>query len=645
MDIRTILADHGLVEASSSSGFSTGTDFADVEQQLNNLDQYLKQSFRDGLIEEMEAKKIESYINTLNDYSQRIQERYDFVLNNESLKDGPVKQELLDAKAAYDSNYFDLLTTISAAIKDGVSTAEEGKQVDTQYRVLMDSTSRLERAMEAALYAIINERSTVAETNAKEYAASIMGQLAVDGLLSGAEREYVQDKIIAMVGFVVPATGDLPDMSTLEASKKGEIYSVRKQAVSVGIGVDDAAYNGLETAYNNLRTYLNTLSPRAWDTGSDVGVKVDKELWTDAWTGYYNALFDLKQAITEKLNGRVTETENKYDSDISDPENGLVTRMNNAESKISDGEIINTVVNSIEYQLSLDQKANSTDLADYASLADLTQATQELYDNFDAQIGGLDFSYVTASQLSQRADELSIQFRSSGGINLLKNSTGFAGLDFWSVTGTADTIQNAELDARGATSGFILNEGTLRQTFLVTSGIYTVSTLVKKGAEGSGYIKVSDDTQSFAVPFNAGTEYDYTKYSINISPTGNQITVELYGDAASGIIFTSNMANIGPEPLQWQHSPGELYNTNVLMDMNGVRVMSSVYKGYTAITPEEFAGYAEVDGQMTKIFTLNKEVTEMTKTHVDSEIAMGSIKILPINTATYNGWAFVPSDE
>jgi hypothetical protein len=107
------------------------------------------------------------------------------------------------------------------------------------------------------------------------------------------------------------------------------------------------------------------------------------------------------------------------------------------------------------------------------------------------------------------------------------------------------------------------------------------------------------------------------------------------------------MFNTGQVALQWQHSAGEVYNTNVLMDMNGVRVVSNQYEGYTAITPEEFAGYAEVYSQdtgqveMQRVFTLNKDVTEVAKLDAEHEINMTPIKIVPVNSATVNGWAFV----
>jgi hypothetical protein len=109
------------------------------------------------------------------------------------------------------------------------------------------------------------------------------------------------------------------------------------------------------------------------------------------------------------------------------------------------------------------------------------------------------------------------------------------------------------------------------------------------------------------------------------------------------------MLNVGENPLQWQHSHGEVYNTNVQMNLNGIKVINGQTKGYTIMSPQEFSGYAEVlDGNnqpvMQRVFTLNGATTEVTQLDVDTEIKMSTVKILTINTGTNKGWAFI-ADE
>ena len=85
--------------------------------------------------------------------------------------------------------------------------------------------------------------------------------------------------------------------------------------------------------------------------------------------------------------------------------------------------------------------------------------------------------------------------------------------------------------------------------------------------------------------------------------------------------------NIGSLPLQWSLSPGETYNTNVRIDVNGVTVFNNtVPNSYTAMTPYEFAGYW--NGQ--KVFWMNKEEFNIYKGVIESELIIGNMKIVKV---------------
>lgn len=331
----------------------------------------------------------------------------------------------------------------------------------------------------------------------------------------------------------------------------------------------------------------------------------------------------------------------------------LVQTVQEVSLRTTESSIISTVRESQEYEADMTSKANTTDLESYTTKDDLGQAVDELGNTIDEKIDAIDFSpYATTSEVEQTAEALDFKFSSSGGVNLLKNSVGYSGSDFWTMktdldsygrpSGIFDTIQGGELDERGVGSGFMLDGVSLKQSISNLPQFHTLSFQVKKGSAGSGYVKISYDDRTEVVNFPVGTVYDYDKFQVIVEVESNAIEVELYGSGGSGIIFTGVMLNVGNVPLQWQHSAGELYNTNVLMDLNGIKVIASNYEGYTAITPEEFAGYAEVDGEMTRVFTLNKDVTEMSKVKVDKEISMSPIKIVPVKSSQYQGWAFVP---
>ena len=331
----------------------------------------------------------------------------------------------------------------------------------------------------------------------------------------------------------------------------------------------------------------------------------------------------------------------------------LQTVVDEVSLRTESDKIIATVRSSSEYEADLIAKANSSDLEGYATTDALGQAVDDLEGSMDEKIGQIDFTpYATKTEVEQTATALDVKFSSSGGVNLLKNSVGFAGTDFWSVLldkdsygviiGSIDTRQGGTIIEKGSGSAFVLKGAKLTQSFNVATDNLTLSAVIKKPSGVDGYIQVTYDNGLIEkYTLTTTKEYDYEKIQLNIQPTGNNFTVEMYGGLASEVIITSLMCNVGNVALQWQHSSGEVYNTNVLMDLNGIRVISNQYNGYTSITPEEFSGYAEVDGEMTRVFTLNKDTTEMEKAKVRSEIGMTPIKVIPVQSLQYNGWAFI----
>ena len=104
------------------------------------------------------------------------------------------------------------------------------------------------------------------------------------------------------------------------------------------------------------------------------------------------------------------------------------------------------------------------------------------------------------------------------------------------------------------------------------------------------------------------------------------------------------MFAIGEYKTQWSQASGEIMNTQVNINVDGILVKSSVYLGdYTVMSPLEFAGYSNINGTVTKVFSLNKDTTLVKKLEAEDEMKMTPIKIVPITTGDLQGWAFVPS--
>ena len=174
---------------------------------------------------------------------------------------------------------------------------------------------------------------------------------------------------------------------------------------------------------------------------------------------------------------------------------------------------------------------------------------------------------------------------------------------------------------------------------------YTFSTKIKKNATGNCYVKISNDNEEYVIELSAGTSAFFSDYEIKaLLPKANYYDIEFYGSEDSNATFTDNMFAVGKYKTQWQQANGEIMNTQVNININGVLVKSLVYQGdYTVMSPLEFAGYSNINGTIIKVFSLNKDVTLVKKLEAEDEIKMTPIKIVPITTGDLQGWAFVPS--
>jgi hypothetical protein len=221
----------------------------------------------------------------------------------------------------------------------------------------------------------------------------------------------------------------------------------------------------------------------------------------------------------------------------------------------------------------------------------------------------------------------------------------------WTVEGNGTLIidSNVESLTAGGLSGHsftLLNKKVSQRVAVSTDNYYTFSTKIKKDTTGSCYVKLYNDSESYTIEIPVGENAFYKDYELKgLRPKDNYYIVEFYGSVDSDATFTDNMLAIGDLKKQWTQANGEIMNTQVNFNVDGILVKSSVYLGdYTIMSPLEFAGYSNINGTITKVFSLNKDVTFVKKLEADDEIKMVPIKIVPVTSGDLLGWAFVPSN-
>ena len=268
--------------------------------------------------------------------------------------------------------------------------------------------------------------------------------------------------------------------------------------------------------------------------------------------------------------------------------------------------------------------------------------------------------------IHQDIDNIINSVQNSGGNNLIKNSVMFAvdsdnNPNNWTVegAGTLSISSSAEAVNSGSISGniFTLLNKKVSQRVSVkvdTDDIpadektyYTFSTKIKKDATGSCYVRLYNSNEDYRIELGAGESSFYGDYEIKaILPKDTYYIVEFYGSADSNATFTDSMLSVGEYKTLWTQASGEIMNTQVNINLDGVLVKSSIYLGdYTVMSPLEFAGYSKINGSVTKVFSLNKDTTVVKKLKAEDEVKMIPIKIVPVTTGNLQGWAFVPTSS
>ena len=99
---------------------------------MNSFQNTVNTTFKDGIIEEAEAKAISQHLKTLDTEKADIDKEYTTIYSNAYLTDA-AKTNLSSAKSSYDSAHASLKSTINTVIADGKVTTSESASVTSTF--------------------------------------------------------------------------------------------------------------------------------------------------------------------------------------------------------------------------------------------------------------------------------------------------------------------------------------------------------------------------------------------------------------------------------------------------------------------------------------------------------------------------------
>lgn len=311
--------------------------------------------------------------------------------------------------------------------------------------------------------------------------------------------------------------------------------------------------------------------------------------------------------------------------------NRIDNELNIAVEDISEQQVVNNdLQNKINANTSLiNQKSNEINLSVDEKVGQINDNVNALQNNVDSNYDDL-FSLIqeNSSNINVLKESITSTVKSTGGNNLLRNSVGFAGLDFWEVTNgnNITTIQDSETEqttVSGSKFRF-LNNAILKQSYVTKIGnIYGVSFKLKHipvGETNAVYIRLyrtATDYIDILSPEESVAEYtdfhEFNVYTYEATMINPWIEVISTGN---DLIEISDLIISNGENQSWSGYFDEVYGKQHRLDQYGLKLTDLASGNYSQTTNNAY-----------RINSNGNDVAEISKNKVQSDNAVISNSI------------------
>lgn len=246
-----------------------------------------------------------------------------------------------------------------------------------------------------------------------------------------------------------------------------------------------------------------------------------------------------------------------------------------------------------------------------------------------------------SAQLSIKIDEIAGKITQGGGVNLIKNSVGYFGLDNWSTENNVKVERgNRVIGTTVSQAGFSLDGGSIKQENIqvVMGEMYTLAFLAYKPGNFAGTVTIKGSNKDISITIPVQSELEQVSYTFTAI---SNVTISITGVAGSNLLISDLRLVKGADPLTWQLAEGEVFETNYQMSSAGFIVSNSEYDGQVGITPQGLTG--TYNGE--KVFYLNREYVTSQNLRVTQQIELSPFKMVPVTKNGKRGLGFVKLPE
>ena len=173
-----------------------------AQTSTDKLRGYVDGAFRDGVVDDAEAKAIKTYINEVDAQWQSALGAYEKVYTN-SLLTGAPKTALLDCKTTLAGKCDDLTQYIATAISDGKATTAEVSGVNSRYNAYKSALRDFQRALKSA-------EEAIRDAAVGEVGSGSLNYLPADVIRSDKNRSLTSLRLAAGFFRAVPVGVEVP---------------------------------------------------------------------------------------------------------------------------------------------------------------------------------------------------------------------------------------------------------------------------------------------------------------------------------------------------------------------------------------------------------------------------------------------------
>ena len=239
------------------------------------------------------------------------------------------------------------------------------------------------------------------------------------------------------------------------------------------------------------------------------------------------------------------------------------------------------------------------------------------------------------TSIDQNTEEIKAQISTMGGNNLISNSVGFKGIEFWNASdsGSYTIVQDVAADENTvAGSGIQINQGSIEQAFTtIKNESYTVSFLYSK-AETS-----QQDAESSVLLCAEGIEVEllqdkhkeaaFVLQSYTFVATQNQYRIRIQTKNESCTVYDLRVTR-GSTGQAWSQAQDEVYGKGVLLDKTGIEVHSLEGKQTTLQMDNDSLYIREGETLKTEI---SDEKIYGQAIQAPQQIQLGNMRVQPIS--------------